>query len=76
MNSGEVETQRHYYYMSGNMARKEMEKTGGNHPMKAIVFPRDKVIKILYNNDTKLSQLKDALMTVPGMELQDRKFTG
>ena len=42
--------------------------------MKAIVLPRDKVVKIRYSKDDKLNELLDALMTVPDMELIDRGY--
>ncbi len=44
--------------------------------MKAVVLPRDKVVKIRYNETDKLSELLDALMTVPGLEIQDRGYRG
>ena len=44
--------------------------------MKAIVLSRDKVVKIRYNENDKLSELLEALMTVPGLELTDRGYTG
>lgn len=44
--------------------------------MKAIILPRDKVVKIRYNESDKLSDILDALMTVPGLEIQDRGYTG
>ena len=44
--------------------------------MKAIVSTRDRVIKIRYNEDDKLNELLEALITVPGMELIDRGYRG
>ena len=44
--------------------------------MKAIVLSRDKVVKIRYNEDDKLNELLDALMTVPRMEVIDRGYRG
>lgn len=44
--------------------------------MKAIILSRDKLIKIRYNEGDKLNDLLDALMTVQGMEVIDRKYTG
>lgn len=44
--------------------------------MKAVVLSRDKVVKIRYNEGDKLSELLEALMTVPGLELIDRGYTG
>ena len=44
--------------------------------MKAIVISRDRVIKIRYNEDDKLNELLEALITVPGMELIDRGYRG
>ena len=44
--------------------------------MKAIILSRDKVVKIRYNEDDKLNELLEALMTVPGLELQDRGYRG
>ena len=44
--------------------------------MKAIVLSRDRVIKIRYNEDDKLNELLEALITVPGMELIDRGHRG
>ena len=44
--------------------------------MKAIVLSRDKVVKIRYNEDDKLNELLEALITVPGMELIDRGYRG
>ena len=44
--------------------------------MKAIVLSRDRVIKIRYNEDDKLNELLEALITVPGMELIDRGYRG
>ena len=44
--------------------------------MKAIVLVRDKVVKIRYNEDSELNGLMDALLTVPNLDIRDRKFTG
>ena len=44
--------------------------------MKAIVLSRDKVVKIRYNEGDKLTDLLEALMTVPGLEIQDRGYRG
>ena len=44
--------------------------------MKAIVLSRDRVVKIRYNEGDKLNDLIDALMTVPGMEVIDRRYRG
>ena len=44
--------------------------------MKAIVLPRDKVVKIRYTENDKLNVLLEALMTVPGLEIQDRGYRG
>ena len=44
--------------------------------MKATVLSRDKVVKIRYTDKDKLNDLLDALMTVPGLELQDRGYRG
>ena len=44
--------------------------------MKATVLTRDRVIKIRYNEDDKLNELLEALITVPGMELIDRGYRG
>jgi len=44
--------------------------------MKAVVLSRDKVVKIRYNEGDKLSELLEALMTVPGLELIDRGYKG
>ena len=44
--------------------------------MKAIVLSRDRVIKIRYNEDDKLNELLEALITVPGMELIDKGYRG
>lgn len=43
--------------------------------MKATVLSRDKVVKIRYTA-SELNALLDALMTVPGLELQDRGYRG
>ena len=56
--------------------RKGEEEKGGSQPMKAIVLSRDRVIKIRYNEDDKLNELLEALITVPGMELIDRGYRG
>jgi len=44
--------------------------------MQAIILSRDRVIKIRYNEDDKLNELLEALMTVPGLELTDRGYRG
>jgi len=44
--------------------------------MKATVLSRDKVVKIRYTETDKLGELLDALMTVPGLEIQDRGYRG
>ena len=44
--------------------------------MKAIILSRDKVVKIRYNEGDKLSDLLEALMTVPDLEIQDRGYKG
>jgi len=44
--------------------------------MKAIVFSRDRVVKIRYNEDDKLNELIEALSTVPGLEVIDRGYKG
>ena len=44
--------------------------------MKAVVLSRDKVVKIRYNEGDKLSDLLEALMTVPGLEIKDRGYRG
>ena len=44
--------------------------------MKAIILSRNKLVKIRYYEDDKLNELLEALMTVPGMEVIDRKYTG
>lgn len=44
--------------------------------MKAIVLSRDKVVKIRLNENDKLNELLAALMTVPGLEIQDRGYRG
>ncbi|MGB7532992.1 MAG: hypothetical protein WA977_08490 [Halobacteriota archaeon] len=44
--------------------------------MQAIILSRDRVVKIRYNEDDKLNELLEALMTVPGLELQDRGYRG
>ena len=43
--------------------------------MKAIILSRDKVVKIRYT-ESELSDLLEALMTMPGLELQDRGYRG
>ena len=42
--------------------------------MKAIILPRDKIVKIRYNKDDKLNEILDALSTLPGMEIIDRGY--
>ena len=42
--------------------------------MKATVLPRDKVVKIRYNDKDKLNELLEVLTTVPGMEVIDRGY--
>lgn len=44
--------------------------------MKAIVLPRDRVVKIRYDEDSELNRLMDALSTVPDMDVQDRGYRG
>jgi len=44
--------------------------------MRAIVFRRNKVVKIRYKESDKLNELLDALMTVSGMEVVDRSYKG
>ena len=43
--------------------------------MKAIVLPRDKVVKIRYN-ESELNDLLEALTIMPGLEIQDRGYRG
>ena len=42
--------------------------------MKAIVLPRDKVVKIRYNENDQLLELLELLTTVLGMEVIDRGY--
>lgn len=42
--------------------------------MRAIVLSRDKLVKIRYNESDKFNELLDALMTVPGLEIQDKGY--
>ncbi len=51
-------------------------QTKGSKPMKAVIFKRDKVIKIRYKESDNLNLLLDALRTVPGMELEEGKYGG
>lgn len=44
--------------------------------MKTIVLTRNKVVKVRYNEDDKLDDILDALMSVPGMELEDKGYRG
>lgn len=44
--------------------------------MKAIVFSRDKVVKIRYNNDTELPDLLKELRKIPNMEIKERGYMG
>jgi hypothetical protein len=44
--------------------------------MKAIVLPRDKVVKIRYNKDDKLNELLEVLTKIPDMEVIDRGYRG
>ena len=42
--------------------------------MKATVLPRDKVVKIRYNEDDKLNELLEVLTNFPDMEVVDRGY--
>lgn len=44
--------------------------------MKAMVFSRNKVVKIRYDDADNLTSLLDALLTVPGLEVIDRGYKG
>ena len=40
--------------------------------MRAIILSRDKVVKIRYNENESINDLLEKLMSVPGMELEDK----
>ena len=44
--------------------------------MKAIVFSRDKVVKIRYNNDSELPDLLNELRKIPNLEIKEKGYTG
>ena len=44
--------------------------------MRAVVLPRDRVVKIRYEGDAELSRLMEALSTVPDIDVQDRGYRG
>jgi len=44
--------------------------------MKALIFPRDKVVKIRYNNDSELPNLLNELRKIPNMEIKQKGYTG
>ena len=46
--------------------------------MKTIVLTRNKLVKVRYNEDEsdKLNDILDALITVPGMKLEDKGYRG
>ena len=43
--------------------------------MKAIVFSRDKVVKIRYNKDSELPDLLKELRKIPDMEIKEKGYT-
>jgi hypothetical protein len=44
--------------------------------MKAIVLPRDRVVKIRYDEESELNSLMEALSAVPDIDVQDRGYRG
>ena len=44
--------------------------------MKATAFPRDKVVKIRYNEESELPDLLEELRKIPNMEIKERGYTG
>lgn len=44
--------------------------------MRAIVLSRDKVVKIRYEENESINDLLEKLMSVPGMELEDKGYRG
>ena len=44
--------------------------------MRVMVFPRDKVVKIRYNEDTELPDLLKELRKIPNMEIKEGGYTG
>ena len=44
--------------------------------MKAIVLPRDNVVKIRYNNDTELPDLLKELRKISNMKIKERGYAG
>ena len=49
---------------------------GGEGTMKCIILKRDKVVKIRYNENESINDLLEKLMSVPGMELEDKGYRG
>ena len=44
--------------------------------MKAIAFPRDKVVKIRYNEDSELPDLLKELRKIPNLTVDVKGYTG
>ena len=44
--------------------------------MKAIVFHRDRLVKIRYDNDSELNGIIKALSTVPTLDVDKRGYKG
>ena len=44
--------------------------------MRAMIFSRDKVVKIQYDEDTELPDLLKELRKIPNMEIKERGYTG
>jgi len=44
--------------------------------MNAIVLPRDRVVKIRWNEGDNINKLLEMLASVPGMKVIDRRYRG
>jgi len=44
--------------------------------MKAIVFSRNKVVKIRYNDDNELPDLLKELRKIPNLKIKEKRYTG